>query len=64
MQELNNQEVEKVSGGLPLIVLKLRDAIVVSIIGYTAYKIYQNEDITIQGLALAAGVGMLMGGIL
>lgn len=61
MKELNLGQTKQISGGNWSTVFKIVFTTMVNIGDYIIYKKNRHEKITIQGLAMAAGSGMIVG---
>ncbi len=63
MKELSSSQVEQVSGGFWMIVARIAFTSLVNMGMYAAKKKHRHEEITPQGLAIAAGSGAIAGGV-
>ena len=66
MDRLNTSEIKLVNGGIaPLLITSARILIpvAVNVAGYCYTRSSEEEDITLEGLSIAAGVGVTSGGL-
>ncbi len=62
MKELSLGQTKQISGGAWSTVFKIAFTTIMNIGEYIIYKKSKQEKITIQGLAIAVGSGMIVGG--